>query len=81
MPPCLKLQTLRTVLNKFFQKPSKALYVPKARDNLVATGEARIALSVCYLEYVKGQRWRDAQSEIASGSIDVVQQLGFIGRR
>lgn len=81
MPPCLKLQTLSTVLNEFFQKPNKALYVSRARDNLVAMGEAWVALSVCYLEYVKGHRRRDAQSEIASILIDVVQQLGFIGRR
>lgn len=81
MPPCLKLQTLKTVLNEFPQKPNKATYVPRARDNLVVTGEARMALPVCYMENVRSHRRRDAQSEIASGIIDVVQQLGYIGSR
>ena len=57
------------------------MYVPRARDNLVATGEARVALPVCYLQNIRGHRRWDAQLEIASGPIDMVQQLGFIGRR
>ena len=80
MPPCLKLQALRIVSNKFPQKPSKAPYVPRARDNFVATGKARVTLSMCYLENVSGHRWRDVESEIVSDLIDVVQQLAFIGR-
>ena len=74
----LKLQALRTVVDKFPEKPSKASYVPRPRDNLVVTGEPRIALSMRYLEDVRGHHWLDAQAEIASGFIDLVQKLGFI---
>ena len=40
-----------------------------------------MALSIRYLQNVRGHyRW-DAQAEIASGPIDLVQELVFIGRR
>lgn len=77
----LKLEALRTVADEFPEKFSKASYVPRPRDNLVATGEARVALSISYLEDVRGHRWWDAQAEVASGPIDLVQELGFIRRR
>ena len=81
MPSDLKLQALRTVSNEFPEKPSKASYVPRPCENLVATGEARVALSMRYLQDVRGNRWWDVQAEVASGPIDLVQELGFIGRR
>ena len=67
-------------MDEFFQELSKAMYIPKAGDNLVATREAQVALSVRYLENVRSHRRRDAQSEITYGCINLVQQLSFIGR-
>ena len=52
----LKLQALRTVLDEFLWKLSETPYVPKARDNLVATGEVQVALSMRYLQNVRGHR-------------------------
>ena len=81
MPFALKLQALRTVSDEFPEKPSKASYVSRPCDNLVATGEAWVALSMRYLQDVRGHCWWDAQAEVASGPIDLVPELGFIGRR
>ncbi len=81
MSPSLKLQALRTVADKFLEKLSKALYVPRPGDNLIATGEAPVALYMRYLEDVRGHRQWNAQAEVASSPIDLVQELGFIRRR
>lgn len=54
----LKLQALRSMSDEFAQELSKAPYVLRARDSLVATGEARVTLSVSYLDDVRGHdRW------------------------
>lgn len=80
MSPGLNLQALRTVADKFPEKPSKVSYVLRPVNNLVATGEAQVALSMRYLENIRGHYWWDAQAEVASGPIDLVQEIGFIGR-
>ncbi len=59
-------------MDEFPEKLSKASYIPRPSDNFVATGEARVALSMRYMEDVKGHYWWDAQAEVASSSIDLV---------
>lgn len=49
-----KLHVLRTIADKFFEKPSKALYIPRLSDNFVATRKAWVAFFMHYLEDVRG---------------------------
>ena len=68
------------MFDKLFHKLSKATYVQRAGDNLVATGEAWVALFMRYLENVRGHCRQDAQLQIVRGRIDLVQQLDSIRR-
>ena len=50
------MQALMTVADESPEKSSKASYIPRPPDNLVATGEPRMALFMRYLEDVRGHR-------------------------